>query len=113
MSTEKNIHTTKEFKIGGAKYSTKGMEFKKEFTNEKQTPFEMFKYDKRNSVIRNPDGSIVFEINDIEVPTTWSQVATDILTQKYIRKKGVPQYDEKGKLILDKNGKPVSGSEKS
>lgn len=113
MSTEKNIETIKQFKIDGAKYSTKGMEFKKEFTNEKQTPFEMFKYEKRNSIIRNPDGSVVFEIKDIEVPNTWSQVATDILAQKYIRKKGVPQYDEKGKPILDKTGNPVTGSEKS
>jgi ribonucleoside-diphosphate reductase alpha chain len=43
------------------------------------------------SEIKNPDGSIVFRLADIEVPATWSQVATDILAQKYFRKAGVPK----------------------
>ena len=43
------------------------------------------------SEIKNPDGSIVFRQADIEVPSTWSQVATDILAQKYFRKAGVPK----------------------
>ena len=43
------------------------------------------------SEIKNPDGSIVFRLADIEVPSTWSQVATDILAQKYFRKAGVPK----------------------
>jgi len=42
------------------------------------------------SEIRNPDGSIVFQLKDIEVPAAWSQVASDILAQKYFRKAGVP-----------------------
>ena len=42
------------------------------------------------SEIRNPDGSIVFRLDDIEVPAAWSQVATDVLAQKYFRKAGVP-----------------------
>ncbi|MBM3630121.1 MAG: adenosylcobalamin-dependent ribonucleoside-diphosphate reductase, partial [Alphaproteobacteria bacterium] len=40
--------------------------------------------------IRNPDGSVVFEARDIEVPSQWSQVACDVLAQKYFRKRGVP-----------------------
>ncbi len=49
--------------------------------------------DFRNAVseIKNPDGSIVFRLDDIEVPSSWSQVATDILAQKYFRKAGVPK----------------------
>ena len=43
------------------------------------------------SEIKNPDGSIVFRLADIEVPSSWSQVATDILAQKYFRKAGVPK----------------------
>jgi len=43
------------------------------------------------SEIKNPDGSIVFRLDDIEVPSSWSQVATDILAQKYFRKAGVPK----------------------
>jgi ribonucleoside-diphosphate reductase alpha chain len=45
---------------------------------------------KTSSEIRNPDGSLVFEAHDIEVPADWSQVACDILAQKYFRKRGVP-----------------------
>lgn len=50
---------------------------------------------KRNSKITNPDGSKVFEANNILVPEDWSQVAVDILAQKYFRRKGVPKYLKK------------------
>jgi ribonucleoside-diphosphate reductase alpha chain len=45
---------------------------------------------KATSEIRNPDGSIVFRLADIDVPAQFSQVAADILAQKYFRKAGVP-----------------------
>jgi len=48
------------------------------------------KYDYRTSVIRNPSGEVVFEMNNVEVPRQWSQIATDILAQKYFRKVGTP-----------------------
>ncbi|MDP3990611.1 MAG: adenosylcobalamin-dependent ribonucleoside-diphosphate reductase [archaeon] len=73
----------------------------------------MFNYERRTSIIKNPDGSTVFEMNDVEVPDFWSQVATDILAQKYFRKAGVPLRDENGELLLDENGKVISGSETS
>ncbi|BDA78897.1 vitamin B12-dependent ribonucleotide reductase [Leptospira kobayashii] len=57
---------------------------------------------KKDSKITNPDGSAVFEANDVEVPDFWSQVATDILAQKYFRRKGVPKYLKK----LKENGIP-------
>ena len=53
----------------------------------------MFEYDYRTSVIKNPTGEIVFEMDNVEVPKQWSQIATDILAQKYFRKAGVPQPD--------------------
>src|SRR3989344_4282170 len=81
------------------------------FTKEMVNPFEMFTYERRSSIIKNPDGSLVFEMNNVEVPTFWTQVATDILAQKYFRKAGIPQRDEKGKLLLDENGKIITGSE--
>ena len=43
-----------------------------------------------NSEIRNPDGSIVFQLKGIDVPADWSQVAADVLAQKYFRRAGVP-----------------------
>ncbi len=89
------------------------MKISRRFTAKGRNVFEMFEYTMRSSVLRNPDGSKVFEMNDVEVPKEWSQVAADILAQKYFRKTGVPQRDEKGKLILDEKGQPVTGSENS
>ncbi len=91
----------------------KGLEIIRYFTKEGTTPYEMFTFEKRSSTIRNPDGSVVFEINDVEVPNFWTQVSTDILAQKYLRKAGVPLYNERGELLLDENGKVITGSETS
>ena len=52
--------------------------------------FQGIEFENRSSKIANPDGSVVFEANDIAVPKGWSQVAVDILAQKYFRKAGVP-----------------------
>ncbi len=48
-------------------------------------------FEPRTSRIVNPDGSVIFEASDVMVPTGWSQVATDVLSQKYCRKAGVPK----------------------
>src|SRR5476649_1109097 len=71
----------------------KGLKVERYFSKEGINVFDLFKYEKRSSVIRNPSGDAVFEMNDVEVPAAWSQVATDILAQKYFRKAGVPQTD--------------------
>jgi ribonucleoside-diphosphate reductase alpha chain len=71
----------------------KGLRFQRKFTREDINVFDQFEYDYRTSVIRNPSGEIVFEMNNVEVPKQWSQIATDILAQKYFRKAGVPQQD--------------------
>ncbi|HTH82970.1 MAG TPA: vitamin B12-dependent ribonucleotide reductase [Mucilaginibacter sp.] len=71
----------------------KGLKINRYFTKEGTNVFDLFKYEMRSSVIRNPAGDAVFEMNDVEVPSSWSQVATDILAQKYFRKAGVPQPD--------------------
>jgi len=89
------------------------MQISRRYTKEGVDPYSLFKYTNRSSVLRNPDGSTVFEMHNIEVPTNWSQLATDILAQKYFRRAGVKQYDENGKEVLDENGQPVLGPEKS
>ncbi len=89
------------------------MKISRLFTVAGENVYDRFEYTTRSSVLRNPDGSKVFEMTDIEVPKHWSQVAADILAQKYFRKTGVPRFDEKGKPVLDKDGKPVTGSERS
>ncbi len=71
----------------------KGLTFQRRFTKEGTSPFDLFVYDYRTSVIRNPNGEVVFEMKNVEVPAQWSQIATDILAQKYFRKAGVPQPD--------------------
>lgn len=70
-----------------------GIHFSRHFTKDGISPFEMFGYDYRTSVIKNTTGEIVFQMDNVEVPKQWSQIATDILAQKYFRKAGVPQAD--------------------
>src|SRR5579872_7462213 len=69
------------------------MKISRRFTKPGTDPLDEVKWERRESVIREPDGTVVFEMRDIEVPADWSQVATDILAQKYFRKAGVPQPD--------------------
>src|SRR6187455_1525298 len=71
-----------------------GLVVKRLFTSDKTDVYDNFKYESRTSVIRNPSGEEVFRLDHVEVPAGWSQVATDILAQKYFRKTGVPS--EKG-----------------
>ncbi|MGM0560002.1 MAG: vitamin B12-dependent ribonucleotide reductase [Pseudomonadota bacterium] len=66
------------------------MRVARHFTEEGKDVYESLPFRQTSSEIRNPDGSTVFQANDIEVPADWSQVACDILAQKYFRKKGVP-----------------------
>ncbi len=83
-----------------------GLQFSRRFTKEGISPFDLFEYDYRTSIIRNPSGEIVFEMNNVEVPKHWSQIATDILAQKYFRKAGVPQAD--GTLGREASSKQVA-----
>jgi len=66
------------------------MKFKRLFTESGKTPFESVRFSERSSEIRNPDGTAVFSAKSIQVPSAWSQVAVDVLAQKYFRKAGVP-----------------------
>jgi ribonucleoside-diphosphate reductase alpha chain len=66
------------------------MRFERRFTKENQSPYAAITFRLTTSEIRNPDGSIVFHADDVEVPESWSQVASDVLAQKYFRKAGVP-----------------------
>ena len=66
------------------------MAFERLFTQKGKSPYDAISFHLVKSEIRNPDGSIVFHQDNIEVPETWSQVACDVLAQKYFRKTGVP-----------------------
>jgi len=65
------------------------MQILRRFTEGKSSPYEGIDFVARKSEIRNPDGSVVFLNEGVVVPATWSQVATDILAQKYFRKAGI------------------------
>jgi len=66
------------------------MRIRRQFTVENSSPYQGIAFRNASSEIRNPDGSVVFQQTDIEVPESWSQVACDVLAQKYFRKAGVP-----------------------
>ena len=66
------------------------MRIERRFTKTDQSPYADIEFREATSEIRNPDGSVVFRLENIKIPAQYSQVATDILAQKYFRKAGVP-----------------------
>src|SRR6202451_4913287 len=87
---------------------TSNMRITRRFTKSGQNALDSVEYEKRTSRITNPDGSVVFEMNDAEIPKNWSQLATDIMVSKYFRKAGVPQRDEAGNPLRDAGGNIVT-----
>jgi ribonucleoside-diphosphate reductase alpha chain len=71
------------------------MQITRRYTVEGRDPFAAFSFVPRTSRIVNPDGSVVFEMKDLLAPSSWSQVAVDILAQKYFRRAGLPQSAER------------------
>jgi ribonucleoside-diphosphate reductase alpha chain len=69
------------------------MEIERRFTRAGESPYKDISFESRTSEIRNPDGKQIFRQENVLVPSFWSQIATDILAQKYFRKRGVPQKD--------------------
>ena len=88
------------------------MKVSRRCTREGANPYEEFKFIERTSEIKNPDGTVVFRMDGVKVPESWSQVAVDVLVQKYFRKAGVQLVDEQGNPVLDDKRKPVTGSER-
>ena len=66
------------------------MKIERKFTKSGQDAYAGVDFVSTTSEIRNPDGSVVFKLDDVEVPSSWSQVASDVIAQKYFRKAGVP-----------------------
>jgi ribonucleoside-diphosphate reductase alpha chain len=71
------------------------MKISRRYTSEGQDPFGTIRFVSRSSRIANPDGSVVFEMKDLQAPEGWSQVAVDILAQKYFRRAGLPARSER------------------
>src|SRR5436309_13147465 len=90
------------------------MHIARRYTREGQDPYTNIKFGPRASRIVNPNGSLVFEMKDVLVPEGWSQVAVDILAQKYFRRAGVPgeiaNVAEDGVPIWLQRGKSAAGA---
>jgi len=89
------------------------MKITRKFTTAGTCPFDTVEWTTRSTRIANPDGSVVFEMDDASVPSSWSQLATDIMVSKYFRKAGAPQIDADGEPIRDEDGNAVTGPERS
>ncbi|MCA9287499.1 MAG: vitamin B12-dependent ribonucleotide reductase, partial [Phycisphaerales bacterium] len=95
------------------------MKITRKFTVAGRDPFATTSWAKRSSRISNPDGSVVFEMTDAEMPAGWSQLAVDIMVSKYFRKAGVPQTEQPHALpggspvVKGKDGKALLGPERS
>jgi len=68
------------------------MHIRRHFTIEGCSPYAGIEFRSATSEIRNPDGTVVFRQENLEVPADWSQVACDVLAQKYFRKAGIPVH---------------------
>jgi hypothetical protein len=112
--TDTNINETEAVQTSTTQNPTnttpKGMQIPRLYTKAGEDPLEQIEYEIRSSIIKNSDGSIVKEIKNVEVPKAWSQVATDILAQKYFRKAGVPLKNLDGTPKVDENGKESHAS---
>ena len=78
------------------------MRIDRHYTEANANPYDAIPFATAKSEIRNPDGSVVFSAAGIEVPSAWSQVAADVLAQKYFRKAGVPARLKR----VEENGVP-------
>ncbi len=78
------------------------MQIERRYTKGSQSPYALIAFETTKSEIRNPDGSVVFSLDKIEAPVGWSQVAADVLAQKYFRKAGVPARLKR----VEENGVP-------
>ncbi len=91
------------------------MKIERNFTKAGQDAYADLDFVTTVSEIRNPDGSVVFKLDNVEVPKSWSQVASDVIAQKYFRKAGVPsatrRVKEKGVPEFLWRSVPTEGAE--
>jgi ribonucleoside-diphosphate reductase alpha chain len=78
---------------GAGAPAVRGLTIERHYTRPGVDPFSEVSWTTRKSVIKEPDGTVVFAVEKAEVPKEWSQLATDIIVSKYFRKAGVPQPD--------------------
>ncbi len=99
--TKKTIKEPKAIETVTAK-NDNGLAVNRHFTKKDVDPLETVEYERRGSRITEPTGEVVFELNNLDIPKSWSQLATDILASKYIRRAGVPEtgYETSTKQVV-------------
>lgn len=73
----------------GSLKASNGLGARRYFTHPGENAYDQLEWTRRSSLIAEPDGRVIFKMDEVEVPTTWSQLATDILASKYFRRAGV------------------------
>ncbi|MBX3185024.1 MAG: vitamin B12-dependent ribonucleotide reductase [Polyangiaceae bacterium] len=89
MVGQETVTNKTSSEAGREKGAPSGLAFTRRYTEAGQGPFDQVEWQRRTSVITNPDGSVVFKMEGAEIPREWSQLATDIVVSKYFRKSGV------------------------
>src|SRR5438094_4310063 len=93
MATVRPALNGKALKIGVTD-GGHGLAFPRRFTDGKKSPFDAVEWEKRTALIGNEKGVTIFRQEDVEVPKSWSQTATNIVTSKYFHgKPGTPQRE--------------------
>jgi ribonucleoside-diphosphate reductase alpha chain len=94
----KAVETSADMKAGT---TAKGLVFERFFTDGKKSPFDMVEWEKRTALIGNEKGVTIFRQEDVEVPKSWSQTATNIVTSKYFHgKPGTPQREGSVRTLI-------------
>src|SRR5437868_10787552 len=83
-----------------AAHARRGAAVPRRYTEPSADPFDSVVWERRSSIITNPDGSVVFKMVGAEIPATWSQLATDIVVSKYFRKAGIHGKKELGETSV-------------
>lgn len=93
---------------GGA---AKGLVFHRFFTAGKKSPFDMIEWEKRTALIGNEKGVTIFRQEDVEVPKSWSQTATNIVSSKYFHgKPGTPEREGSVRQLIGRVANTIGKS---
>src|SRR3954466_8805809 len=92
MRSLKENHPAPRKKRSGKRGRGTTMRIERRYTTDGQSPYAAIDFMRTTSEIRNPDGSVVFRLEHVEVPEFWSQVAAVFLAQKYFRKAGSTSF---------------------
>src|SRR5713226_5745446 len=97
VKTELNGKT----QIASGTETRKGLEFRRHFTDGRLSPFDAVEWEKRTAQIGNEKGQIIFRQEDVEVPRSWSQTATNIVASKYFHGKlGTPERESSVRHLI-------------